>query len=39
MREKITFADLTHTGQGIASNTIPLGIGMVAAYAKERFAA
>ena len=32
---KITFADLTHTGQLVAANTFPLGISMVAAYAKK----
>ena len=32
---RITFADLTHTGQLIAANTFPLGISMVAAYAKK----
>ena len=32
---KVSFADLTHTGQIIATNTIPLGISYVAAYASE----
>ncbi len=32
---KVSFADLTHTGQLIAANTFPLGISMVAAYAKQ----
>lgn len=32
---KITFADLTHTGQVVAANTFPLGSGMVVAYAKK----
>jgi hypothetical protein len=34
MATKILFADLTHTGQIIAANTIPLGISYVAIYAK-----
>ena len=34
MGTKITFADLTHTGQIVAANTIPLGIAYVATYAK-----
>ena len=33
---KISFADLTHTGQSISANTIPCGISMVAAYAKSQ---
>jgi radical SAM superfamily enzyme YgiQ (UPF0313 family) len=32
---KISFADLTHTGQIVAANTVPLGVAMVAAYAKQ----
>lgn len=36
MSTKISFADLTHTGQVIAANTFPLGSGMVAAYAKSQ---
>lgn len=36
MSTKISFADLTHTGQVIAANTFPLGSGMVAAYAKAQ---
>jgi radical SAM superfamily enzyme YgiQ (UPF0313 family) len=32
---KISFADLTHTGQVVAANTFPLGSGMVVAYAKQ----
>ncbi len=32
---RITFADLTHTGQVVAANTFPLGSGMVVAYAKK----
>lgn len=35
MTTKVSFADLTHTGQLIAANTFPLGISMVAAYAKQ----
>jgi radical SAM superfamily enzyme YgiQ (UPF0313 family) len=35
MSVKISFADLTHTGQLVAANTAPLGIGMVASYAKN----
>ena len=34
MLTKISFADLTHTGQIVAANTIPLGIAYVATYAK-----
>ena len=33
----IFFADLTHMGFGINANMFPLGIGMVAAYAKSRY--
>lgn len=32
---RISFADLTHTGQVIASNTFPLGVSLVAAYARQ----
>jgi len=32
---KIAFADLTHTGVGVSANSFPLGVGYVAAYAKE----
>tara|TARA_B100000315_G_scaffold251191_1_gene285553 strand:- start:1354 stop:3513 length:2160 start_codon:yes stop_codon:yes gene_type:complete len=32
---KISFADLTHTGQLVAANTFPLGITMVAANAQK----
>jgi len=32
---KIAFCDLTHTGQIIAINTVPLGVAYVAAFAKE----
>lgn len=35
MAVKVSFADLTHTGQLVAANTFPLGISMVAAYAKQ----
>ena len=35
MSTKVSFADLTHTGQLVAANTFPLGISMVAAYAKQ----
>lgn len=31
---RISFADLTHTGQVIASNTFPLGVYLVAAFAR-----
>lgn len=36
MAVKISFADLTHTGQTIAANTVPLGVAMVARYAMEK---
>ena len=36
MAVKVSFADLTHTGQVVSANTFPLGIAMVAAYAKEQ---
>ncbi len=35
VKVKISFADLTHTGQVIAANTFPLGSTMVASYAKK----
>jgi len=35
MPVKVSFADLTHTGQIIATNTFPLGITYVAAYASQ----
>ena len=35
MTVKISFADLTHTGQGIHANVFPLGLAMVAAYAEQ----
>ena len=33
---KIAFADLTHTGYGISSQTFPLGAGMLAAQLKDK---
>ncbi|MBI1905659.1 MAG: cobalamin B12-binding domain-containing protein, partial [Rhodocyclales bacterium] len=33
---QIKFADLTHTGQVVASNTFPLGVALVASYAREQ---
>ena len=36
MTTKISFADLSHTGQIVAANTIPLGIAYVATYAKDK---
>ncbi|HLB57610.1 MAG TPA: cobalamin-dependent protein, partial [Gammaproteobacteria bacterium] len=35
MTIKISFSDLTHTGQLVSANTFPLGMAMVAAYAKK----
>ena len=35
MAVKISFADLTHTGQKVHANVFPLGISMVAAYAMQ----
>ncbi len=35
MATKVCFSDLTHTGQIVAANTFPLGITMIAAYAKK----
>lgn len=35
MSVKISFADLTHMGQVVAANFIPLGISYVAAYAQQ----
>ncbi len=35
MAVKISFSDLTHTGQLVAANVFPLGVAMVAAYAKK----
>lgn len=37
MKRKISFADLTHTGQLIASNTFPYGICLIAEYVQEQF--
>src|SRR3990172_12542392 len=36
---KVSFADLTHTGQLVATNAFPLGISMVAAYARKELGA
>ena len=36
MSIKVSFCDLTHTGQLVSANTFPLGIAMVAAYAKKK---
>ena len=36
MAIKVSFADLTHMGQVVAANTFPLGISMVASYAKQQ---
>jgi len=35
MTVDVSFSDLTHTGQDICANTLPLGVAMVAAYAKQ----
>ena len=35
MAKKLSFCDLTHTGQTVCANTFPLGAAMVAAYAKQ----
>ena len=35
MSVKISFADLTHTGQIVAANTFPLGITYVGSYAQQ----
>lgn len=37
MVRRISFADLTHTGQLVASNTFPYGVCLVAAYAERYF--
>ena len=34
---KVYFADLTHTGQGLNADNIPLGIGLIAAYVKSSY--
>ena len=36
-KQKIYFADLSHTAQGISSPSFPLGISFVVSYAKQRF--
>jgi radical SAM superfamily enzyme YgiQ (UPF0313 family) len=36
-RLKIYLADLTHTGVGIATEIMPLNVGLVASYARRRF--
>ena len=33
----VWLCDLTHTQQTIASEAMPLGIGMIAAYCQEKF--
>lgn len=38
MKNKIYFADITHTAQGISAATFPLGISYVMSYAKFCFA-
>ena len=35
MKHTHYFTDLTHTGAGINSHVFPLGVGNVAAYAKQ----
>ncbi|MBF0385324.1 MAG: cobalamin-dependent protein [Candidatus Omnitrophica bacterium] len=35
MTIKVSFADLTHTGQIVSANTFPLGIMYIGAYAKQ----
>lgn len=35
MATKISFADLTHTGQVVAANTFPLGIAFVGSFAQQ----
>lgn len=35
MSVKVSFTDLTHTGQLVSANTFPLGVAMVAAYARK----
>lgn len=37
MKNKIYFADITHTAQGISAATFPLGISYVLSYAKSCF--
>ena len=36
MKKRCWFVDLTHTGQGVHSKCFPLGIGLVAEYAKSK---
>ena len=36
-KQKIYFADLSHTAQGISSPSFPLGISFVVSYAKQQF--
>ena len=33
---KVALADLTHTGQIVAANTLPLGISLIAAYGQKK---
>ena len=35
-KNDIYLADLTHTGQIVASNVMPLGIGLIASYLLEK---
>ena len=35
MSVKVSFADLTHTGQVVAANTFPLGITFVGSFARQ----
>ncbi len=39
MNMTVYLADLTHTGVGVNSSAFPLGIGIVAAYARQHFGA
>ncbi len=34
---QVFLADLTHIGQGIATEAFPLNIGLLASYAQKRF--
>ena len=34
---KIYLADLSHVGSGLANETYPLNIGLVASYARKTF--
>ncbi len=38
MRRSVYFTNLTHTGNGVNSNSFPFGIGVVAAYAARELA-